>query len=60
MLRLEMALVETMVGEHDAALGHLETLLAMPGVVSVPWLRLDPRWAPLYEHPRFRELTEKY
>ena len=57
---LQMALVETMVGEHDAALGHLDTLLAMPGVVSVPWLLLDPRWAPLYEHPHFQELTEKY
>ena len=57
---LQMALVETMVGEYDAALDHLDTLLAMPGVVSVPWLRLDPRWAPLHEHPHFRQLTEKY
>jgi tetratricopeptide (TPR) repeat protein len=57
---IEVALVETMVGEYDAALDHLDTVLAMPAVISIPWLQLDPRWAPLHEHPRFRELVEKY
>jgi TolB-like protein/Flp pilus assembly protein TadD len=57
---IEVALVETMVGEYNAAFDHLETILGMPGVVSIPWLRLDPRWAPLYEHPRFEELVERY
>jgi serine/threonine protein kinase/tetratricopeptide (TPR) repeat protein len=57
---IEVALVETMVGEFDAALEHLDTILGMPAVVSIPWLKLDPRWAPLVEHPRFRELVAKY
>jgi TolB-like protein/tRNA A-37 threonylcarbamoyl transferase component Bud32/Flp pilus assembly protein TadD len=57
---LQVALVETMVGEYDSALGHLDTLLAMPGVVSIPWLQLDPRWAPLLELPGFQELVEKF
>ena len=56
----EVALVHTMVGEHDLALDELETLLSIPSVVSIPWLRLDPRWAPLWDHPRFRELEVKY
>ncbi|MCH7666906.1 MAG: protein kinase [Acidobacteria bacterium] len=56
----EAALVHTMVGEHDLALDELETLLSIPSVVSIPWLRLDPRWAPLWELPRFRELEAGY
>jgi hypothetical protein len=47
-------------GEHDLALDELETLLSIPSVVSIPWLRLDPRWAPLWELPRFRELEADY
>ena len=49
-----------MVAEYDVALDQLETLLAMPSVVSIPWLRLDPRWTPLRDLPGFRELEEKY
>jgi TolB-like protein/Flp pilus assembly protein TadD len=57
---LEAALVHTMMDEHDLALDELETLLSIPSVVSIPWLRLDPRWAPLWELPRFRELEADY
>ncbi len=56
----EACLVRTMLGDHDAALDGLETLLAMPAAISIPWLRLDPRWAPLWDHPRFRQLEANY
>lgn len=45
-----------MVGEHDKALDLVERLLVLPGYTTIPILELDPRWAPLREHPRYRRL----
>ena len=56
----QTSLVYTMLGDYEAALDGLEMLLGMPSAISIPWLRLDPRWAPLWELPRFQELAEKY
>ena len=47
-------------GEADAALDELERLLAEPSTVTVPLLRLDPRWDSIRDHPRFRALLVKY
>ena len=47
-------------GEVDAALDEIEELLAGPGFLSVHTLRLDPRWDPIREHPRFQALLAKY
>jgi hypothetical protein len=47
-----------MVGEFDAAIDQLEFLLSIPSEVSIPLLRLDPTWAPLCDHPRFKKLVE--
>lgn len=55
----DLAQVYVMVGEHDAAIDQLEFLLSVPSEISVPWLRLDPTWAPLRGHPRFQALLEK-
>ena len=57
---LDLAVIYTMVGEYEAALDEIEYLLSIPSETSVPWLRLDPIWDPLREHPRFQELLEKY
>ncbi len=57
---LELGLIYTMVGEYDTAMDHIEYLLSIPSTVSVPWLRLDPRWRPLWDHPRFQELVARY
>ena len=46
--------------EADAALDEIEQLLAGPGFLSVHRLRLDPRWDPLRDHPRFQTLLERY
>jgi TolB-like protein/Flp pilus assembly protein TadD len=56
----DLAWVHTLVGELDAALDQLETLLSMPSELSVALLELDPRWAPLHDHPRYRELKVAY
>ncbi len=47
-------------GESDAALDEIERLLYGPSRASVHTLRLDPRWDPIREHPRFKQLLVKY
>ncbi len=56
----DAALVHTMVGELDLALDELEVLLNLSAPVSIPWLKLDPRWEPLWDLPRFAEFESKY
>ena len=55
-----LASTYTMLGEYDAALEQLDILLSVPATLSVTSLRLDPRWDPLRDHPRYQELIEKY
>jgi serine/threonine protein kinase/TolB-like protein/Flp pilus assembly protein TadD len=55
-----LAHIYVMVGETEAALDLLERLLTIPSYVSVKWLRLDPSYDPLRDHPRFQALLEKY
>jgi tetratricopeptide (TPR) repeat protein len=48
-----------MLGEYERALGLLDQLLAVPNdVISVPLLKIDPRYDPLRDHPRFQALQE--
>jgi len=48
-------------GAAEAALDEIERLLVAPSFfVTVHTLRLDPRWDPIREHPRFRRLLEQY
>jgi hypothetical protein len=49
-------------GENDAALELLELLLTIPAgrEVSVPLLRIDPRFDPLRSDPRFDRLIERF
>ena len=53
-----LANIYVMVGEYDAAIDQLEFLLSRPGEMSIPLLRLDPAWAPLRDHRRFKKLLE--
>jgi len=54
----DLARIYVMVGEFDLAIDQIESLLSIPGGLSIPLLRLDPDWAPLREHPRFKKLLE--
>jgi len=56
----ERARILAQVGDARAALEEVERLLARPSFLSVHTLRLDPRWDPIREHPRFKALLAKY
>jgi eukaryotic-like serine/threonine-protein kinase len=44
-------------GEPDKALDRLEPLLRIPYWLSPGWLRIDPTFDPLRQHPRFQQLV---
>ena len=50
-----LAQVYTWTGDHDHALDVLQTLLGMPGYISYGYLKTDPAWQPLRNHPRFQQ-----
>jgi TolB-like protein/Flp pilus assembly protein TadD len=52
---LSLAIVYTMVGEHEAAIEVLEDLIRRPGLPP-GYLRLGPTWDPLRDDPRFQAL----
>ena len=54
----DLARIYVMVGEFDSAIKQIEILLSQPSELSIPLLRLDPAWAPLGDHPRFKKLLE--
>jgi len=55
----DLARIYVMIGEYDNAFDHLEFLLSRPGYMTIHILRLDPIWATLHEHPRFKALLKK-
>jgi len=55
-----LARIYIMVGEYDAALDEIDHQLSIPGWFSVSILRIDPRYDPLRDHPRYQTLIEKY
>jgi serine/threonine-protein kinase len=55
-LQEDFAFVETIVGEHEAAITRLAYLLSIPSELSVPFVRADPMWAPLRGNRRFQQL----
>jgi serine/threonine-protein kinase len=55
-LQQDYALVETLVGETDAAVKRLTYLLSIPSDLSVNLLRFDPTWDPLRGNPAFQRL----
>jgi len=56
----DLAWVYTLLGEYDSAFEQLEILLERPSRITISFLKMDPRWAPLRDQPRFKELEEKY
>ena len=55
--RHQLARIYLRVGQPEKALDILEELLRIPYYLSPGWLRIDPEWTPLRDHPRFKKLT---
>jgi serine/threonine-protein kinase len=54
----QLARTYILVGEPEKALDQLEPLLRVPYYLSPGWLRIDPTFDPLRDHPRFHRLVE--
>lgn len=52
-----LAVIHTLVGDRDEAVGRLAEVLSVPAPVSVGHLRVDPVYDDLREHPGFRRLV---
>jgi len=55
----DMAIVYTMIGEFELAVNQLEYLLSFPNFASIGLINWDIRFAPLKDHPRYKELLDK-
>jgi serine/threonine-protein kinase len=56
-IQLQLARIHLLSGHHDEALELLEPLVRMPNTLSPGWLRIDPTWDAVREHPRFQALV---
>jgi TolB-like protein/tetratricopeptide (TPR) repeat protein len=56
----DLAQIYTILGMFDEAVNHLDHLLSIPCLLSEPLLKLHPKWDPLRDHPRFKQLIEEY
>jgi len=52
-----LALIHAEIGNSDAAIDELTTLLSIPDALSPAFLRVDLCWAPIRNDPRFRKLA---
>ncbi len=60
-LVVNLAFIYALTGEEEAGIQELEYLLSIPTYeISVPLLRIDPRWDRLRKHPRFQDMLKKY
>ncbi len=55
-----LAATLTQLQEHDEAIEILDQLLDFPAEISVPLMQLDPKWAPLWDTPTFKELVRAH
>jgi hypothetical protein len=55
--QLQLVRIYLLTGEPDLALDQLEPLLRVPYYLSPGWLRIDPTFDPLRQHPRFQRLV---
>jgi serine/threonine-protein kinase len=56
----DMAQIYLMIGDQDRAIDELEHLLSVPGFFSAGYLKVDPTWNAIRNHPRFQALLKKH
>ncbi len=56
--QLQLVRIHTLFGEVEPAIDNLEPLLEAPFYLTPGWLRIDPMFDPLRDHPRFQALVE--
>jgi tetratricopeptide (TPR) repeat protein len=56
----DLAWIYAMAGEKDEAFRQLDYLLSIPSKISVPLMKIDPRWDSLKSNPKFDDLVRKY
>jgi TolB-like protein len=59
-MKLNQAVVYTMIGDYDNAIINIEYLLENPSFFSTAMLQLDPVWKPLLKLEEVKSLIEKY
>ncbi len=53
-----LAYIYLLLGDHEKAIDQLEILLTKGDQWSVPFVKNDPTWEPLHDHPRFQKLIQ--
>jgi tetratricopeptide (TPR) repeat protein len=53
----QLVRIYIVVGEYEKALDQLEPLLKVPYYLSPAWLKIDPNFDPIRNHPRFKRLV---
>ncbi|MFC2084407.1 protein kinase [Bacteroidota bacterium] len=56
----DLAIIYTMIGDYDAAINQLEYLLSIPSWLSIPWIKMNPTFLPLFDNPKFQQLVKDY
>ncbi len=56
---VDLASIHAILGHEDEALRRVEELLTIPSWISPAWLRVDPRFDSIRDHPRFQALLER-
>ena len=55
----QLVRIYILTGEPEKALDHLEALLKLPYWLSPGWLKIDPNFDPIRNHPRFQKLVSR-
>ncbi len=55
-----MALVQLNAGNIAEAFDYLDEVLSIASPYSTAWVEMDPRWKPVRDHPRYKEIIAKY
>jgi len=55
-----MAQIDVLIGNYDAAMDELETLLSIQTWWTTTYMEADPYLEPLRQLPRFKKLMKKY